>query len=54
MEARRQRPAPMARVREAVIRQVEQAFGLERHHVYTGHPQVRRRVLSHAYAPSPG
>ena len=35
MESRRQRPAPMPKVREALIRHLEDVFGLERHHVYT-------------------
>jgi lipoyl(octanoyl) transferase len=54
MESRRQRATPMSKVREALIRKVEGAFGLEHHHLYTHHPQVRRKVLTHAYAPSPG
>jgi lipoyl(octanoyl) transferase len=54
MESRRQRPAPMAKVREAVIRRVESVFGLERHHLYTHHPLIRRKVASHVYAPSLG
>jgi lipoyl(octanoyl) transferase len=54
MEARRQRPAPMSRVRETLIRQLETVFGLERHHVYTGHPLIRRKVKAHVYAQSPG
>jgi len=54
MESRRQRPAPMAKVREAVIRQVEEVFGLERHHLYTHHPLIRRKVGTHAYAQSLG
>ena len=54
MESRRQRATPMAKVREAAIRQFERVFGLERHHVYTHHPLIRRKPLSHAYAPSPG
>ena len=54
MESRRQRPAPMAKVREAVIRRVEAVFGLERHHLYTHHPLIRRKVGSHAYAQSLG
>jgi lipoyl(octanoyl) transferase len=53
MEARRQRPASMARVREAVIRRLEEAFGLERHVVFTSHPMLRREPLTHVYAPSP-
>jgi len=54
MEARRQRPAPMSRVREALIRQLEAVFGLEQHHVYTEHPLIRRKVRAHVYAQSPG
>jgi lipoyl(octanoyl) transferase len=54
MESRRQRPTLMSKVREALIRNVEQVFGLDRHHVYTRHPMIRRKVFSHVYAPSPG
>jgi lipoyl(octanoyl) transferase len=54
MEARRQRHTAMSKVREAVIRNLEQVFGLERHHVYTDHPLIRRKVNSHVYVPSPG
>jgi lipoyl(octanoyl) transferase len=54
LESRRQRPTSMAKVREALIRNLEQAFGLQQHHIYTTHPQIRRKVLSHVYAPSPG
>ena len=54
MESWRQRPAPMGKVREAVIRQVEAVFGLERHHLYTQHPLIRPKVGTHAYAPSLG
>ena len=54
MESRRQRHTPMSRVREALIRHLERVLGLERHHVYTGHPLIRRKVLSHVYAPTPG
>ena len=39
---------------EALIRKLEESLGFERHHLYTHHPQVRRKVLTHAYAPSPG
>jgi lipoyl(octanoyl) transferase len=52
MEARRQRPAPMARVREAVIRHIEAVFGLERHYLYTDHPQLHGKVRAHAHVPS--
>jgi lipoyl(octanoyl) transferase len=54
MESRRQRLAPMSRVRESIIRHLEQVMGLERHHVYTRHPLIRRKVLCDVYAPSPG
>lgn len=54
MESRRQRPAPMPRVRETLVRQLESAFGLERHHVYTDHPLVGRRARPHVYAQSLG
>jgi lipoyl(octanoyl) transferase len=49
MESRRQRPAPMAKVRESVIRTVETVFGLGWHHVYTDHPLVGRKAETHAY-----
>ena len=54
MEARRQRPAPMAKVREALVRQVEQTFGLRQHHVYTEHPLIRPETRRHALAQSFG
>lgn len=52
MEAWRQRPTPMSKVREAVIRHVESNFGLERNHVYTAHPLIRRKVRADVFAPS--
>jgi lipoyl(octanoyl) transferase len=54
MEARRQRPVPMAKVREALIRQFESAYGYPGHHLYTSHPLVRRNVLTHVFATSLG
>jgi lipoyl(octanoyl) transferase len=54
MESRRQRHTAMSKVREALIRNLEQVFGLERHHVFSRHPLIRRKVLLHVYAPSPG
>ncbi len=54
MESRRQRHTSMPKVREALIRNLEEVFGLERHHVFTHHPLIRRKVFSHVYAPSPG
>ena len=52
MEARRQRHTAMPKVREALVRRLEEVFGLERHHVYTNHPMIRGKVFSHVYAPS--
>lgn len=46
MEARRQRPAQMPKVRESLIRWLETTFGLEQHHLYTDHPLVRRKTRS--------
>jgi lipoyl(octanoyl) transferase len=54
IESRRQRATPMSKVREALIRKVEETFGLRRRHLFTEHPQIRRKVLTHAYASSPG
>jgi lipoyl(octanoyl) transferase len=52
MEAWRQRPTPMPKVRESVIRHVETTFGLERNHVYTAHPLIRRKVRADVFAAS--
>ncbi len=54
MEARRQRHTAMSKVREALVRRLEEVFGLERHHVYTRHPMIHGKVFSHVYAPAPG
>lgn len=54
LEAQRQRQAPMPRVREALIRQIETAFKFEHHHIYTHHPMIRRKARPHAYAQSHG
>lgn len=54
MQARRQRPTSMSQAREALIRHTEEVFELDRHHLHTHHPQLRRKVLYHVYAPSPG
>jgi lipoyl(octanoyl) transferase len=54
MESRRQRLIPMPKVREALVRRLEEEFGLARHHVFTHHPLIRRKVLAHVYAPSSG
>lgn len=54
MESRRQRAAAMPKVREALIRRLEDRFGLERHHLFTHHPLIRRKALAHVHAPSPG
>ena len=54
MQARRQRMTPMPKVREALIRKIEESFGLTRHHLYTKHPLIRPKVFTHVYAPSQG
>jgi lipoyl(octanoyl) transferase len=54
MEARRQRHTAMSKVREALVRRLEEVFGLKQHHVYTRHPMINGRVFSHVYAPTPG
>jgi lipoyl(octanoyl) transferase len=54
MEARRQRHTAMSKVREALVRRLEEVFGVERHHVYTHHPMIKGKVFSHVYAPTPG
>ena len=54
IESWKHRSIPMARVRESLMRHLEKALGLKRHHLYTSHPLIRRKVVSHAYAPSPG
>jgi lipoyl(octanoyl) transferase len=52
MEARRQRQTSMSRVRESVIRQLEQALGIEQHHIYTNHPLIATRVRPNVHASS--
>ena len=47
MEAQRQRPAPMPRVRESILRRIESELGLERRHVYTDHPTIRAKARPH-------
>jgi lipoyl(octanoyl) transferase len=47
IEARRQRITPMSKVREALVRHIEEVFGLERHVVFTSHPLVRLKALPH-------
>jgi lipoyl(octanoyl) transferase len=54
MESRRQRHTSMSRVREAVVRCLEEILGLQHHHFYTCHPLIRQRVASHVYASAPG
>ena len=54
MEAKRQRPVPMSKVREALIRQIEGVFGVQQHHFYTQHPLIGRKVRAYVYAQSLG
>jgi len=52
MEAERQRPAPMAKVRECLVRKFVESFEIARHNVYTSHPMLRKPARPHAYARS--
>ena len=54
MESRRQRQTPMPKVRESMLRQIETTFGLEQHHLFTSHPQIRQKVRAHVYTSSSG
>ncbi len=54
MEAWRQRPVPMHRVREAVIQRLIEHFGLGEFHLYTDHPLIRQKTISHVYASALG
>ncbi len=54
MESRRQRPALMPKVKEALIRRLEQGFGLEEHHLYTSHPMLRSGAARSVHVPSLG
>ena len=42
LAAQRARPTEMHTVREALIRHLAAVLGYERHHIYTGHPLLRR------------
>ena len=48
MEAVRQRPAPMAKVRETLIGVFESRFGLSVENLFTWHPTIDRKAPSHA------
>lgn len=52
MEAIRQRPAPMSKVRESLLRHVEMVFGMERHVLFTSHPMIRREAVGAVLAQS--
>jgi lipoyl(octanoyl) transferase len=54
MESQRQRPAPMSKVRESLIRQIEGTFGLERHHIYTDHALLQRKSGRHVVSQRAG
>ena len=54
MEARRQRPTPVSKVKESIIRQVERFFNLKRHHIFTQHPMIRQKAFDNVYAQSSG
>lgn len=50
IEARRQRPAAMSQVREAIIRQFQAAYGYSNHHLYTSHAMIRGKASRHVAA----
>jgi lipoyl(octanoyl) transferase len=50
MEAERQRPAPMAKVREAVVTRFVEYFEPARHHLFTQHPMLQTVGRSRIYA----
>ena len=52
MEAERQRPAPMAKVRECLVRKFIETFELERSTFYSAHPMLKQRRSLHVYAAS--
>jgi len=52
MEARRQRPAPMNRVRESLLRHLEDALEIPEHHLYTHHPLIRGKARPYVHASS--
>lgn len=54
LESRRQRQAPMPRVRDTLISRLESALALERAHVFTDHPLIRRKPFQHVHVPSLG
>lgn len=54
MEARRQRPVSMSKVKESLIGNLETVFGLERHHLYTTHPLLERKASPHVVVRSFG
>ena len=52
MEAQRQRPAPMAKVRESLLRLFVETFDLDRYHLFSQHPMLSQPRRTHAYAGS--
>lgn len=50
IESRRQRPTPIPKVKESLVRNLEHVFKLKHHHVFTQHPLVRRKAFEHVYA----
>ena len=45
--------AALEQRQEELVRRLEARFGLERHHIFTHHPLIRRKALAHVHAPSP-
>ena len=54
MAAQRRAPLPMAGVREALVRHLENHLRFSRHHVYSQHAMVRSQRRHHVYAESLG
>lgn len=52
MEAERQRPAPMAKVRECVLTKFVEQFQPARYNLYTHHPMLRPKGRPRTYASS--
>ena len=52
VEAQRQRPVPMPKLRECLVRKFTATFGIERYHIHSDHPILKPRERRHVYAES--
>ncbi len=50
MEAERQRPAPMSKVRKCLVRKFVETLDVARFNLYTGHPMLRQPSRKDVYA----